>query len=254
MNLIKEIYRRSPKLGWFGAINFIVFFILLCISFFDDRMLFGVNVWIKPMKFAISIGVFVWTMAWFLYELPQKSKVKKIEWIIILMLLIEQVIIIGQAARGEISHFNISSLFNGILFQIMGIAILINTIMVFWAFLLFRKVETLPLGYKRGIQCGMLIFIVASLEGYLMATNLSHTVGAPDGQEGLFFLNWAKSYGDLRIFHFLGLHALQAIPLFAWYFSRENTKPVIVFGIIYFLLSLGILWNALAGRGLMVFS
>jgi hypothetical protein len=69
-----------------------------------------------------------------------------------------------------------------------------------------------------------------------------------------FFLNWAKAYGDLRIFHFLGLHALQVVPLFAWYFSRERAKPVLVFGIIYFLLSLGTFWNAMAGRGLMVFS
>lgn len=254
MNLIKEIYRRSPKLGWFGAINFLLFFFLLCISFFDDRILFGINVWVKPMKFAISIGVFAWTMAWFLYELPQKSKVKRIEWIIILTLLIEQVIINGQAARGEMSHFNISSVLNAVLFQIMGIAILINTIMVFWVFLLFKIVNSLPKGYKLGIQIGMLIFIIASLEGYLMAAKLGHTIGASDGQEGVYFLNWAKAYGDLRIFHFLGLHALQAIPLFAWFFSRENTKPVVVFGIVYFLLSLGTLWNAISGRGLMVFS
>ncbi|SMD42622.1 hypothetical protein SAMN00777080_1183 [Aquiflexum balticum DSM 16537] len=254
MNLIREVYRRSPKLGWFGTINFLLLFFMLCISFFDERILFGISVWFKPMKFAISIGVFAWTIAWFLYELPQKHKVNKIEWVIILMLSIEQVIIIGQAARGEMSHFNISSLFNGILFQIMGIAILINTIMVFWAFLLFRIVDTLPSGYKIGIQFGMLIFIVASLEGYLMAANLGHTVGAPDGQEGVFFLNWAKSYGDLRIFHFLGLHALQVLPLFAWYFSRDKSIPVIVFGTIYFLLSLGTLWNALAGRGISMIS
>lgn len=252
MKLIKEVFKRSPNLGWFGTLNFLAFFIMLMIAFFDDRMLLGINLWVKPMKFAISIGVFVWTMAWFLHELPQKAKVKKIEWTIILMLFIEMVIIVGQAARGEMSHFNISSIFNGILFQIMGIAILINTMMVFWAFLLFGKVDTLPNGYKIGIRFGMLIFIVASLEGYLMAANLSHTVGAPDGQEGIFFLNWAKSFGDLRIFHFLGLHALQVIPLFAWFFSREKSIPVIVFGLIYFLLSLGTFWNALAGRGLIL--
>lgn len=254
MNPVKEIYRRSPILGWFGTVNFLLLFIMLCVSLFDERILFGINLWFKPMKFAISIGVFAWTMTWFLYELPQKDKVKKIEWGIVIMLSIEQIIIIGQAARGEMSHFNVSSLFNGILFQIMGIAILINTLMVFWAFLLFRKVDSIPLGYKRGIEFGMLIFIVASLEGYLMAANLSHTVGAADGQEGIFFLNWAKYYGDLRIFHFLGLHALQAIPLFAWFFSRQNTGPVIIFGTIYFFLSLGTFWNALAGRGLIFFA
>jgi hypothetical protein len=96
----------------------------------------------------------------------------------------------------------------------------------------------------------MLIFVVASMEGYLMAGNLSHTVGAPDGQEGIFFLNWAKAYGDLRIFHFVGLHALQAVPLFAWFFAKNNVKRVNIFAAVYFILSLGTLWNALAGRGI----
>jgi len=55
MNLVKEIYNRSPKLGWFGTINFLILFIMLCISFFDERILFGTSVWFKPMKFAIRI-------------------------------------------------------------------------------------------------------------------------------------------------------------------------------------------------------
>jgi hypothetical protein len=96
----------------------------------------------------------------------------------------------------------------------------------------------------------MVIFIFASMEGFLIASNLGHTVGAPDGQEGIFFLDWAKSYGDLRIFHFLGLHTLQFIPLFAWIFGRTNPRLVTGFAIFYFLLSAGTLWHALAGRGL----
>lgn len=161
------------------------------------------------------------------------------------MLLIEQIIIIGQASKGEISHFNISTAFNAMLFNIMGLAIFVNTLMVFWAFRLLRKEEHLPLGYKRGIQLGMWIFIIASLEGYVMAANLGHTVGAPDGLDGIFFLNWTKGYIDLRVFHFLGLHALQVVPIFAWVFSKNNIKLVTAFGILYFIFSFGTLWIAL---------
>jgi hypothetical protein len=250
MIFIKKIFKRSKSLGQFGLLNFLAFLVMLVITFFDDRILTGVNVWMKPMKFAISIGIFSWTMAWFLFYLPQIRKVQKIKLTIITAMLIEIVIIIYQASRGELSHFNISSISNAVLFQLMGVAILINTVMVFWAYLLFAKVESLYSGYKRGIQLGMLIFVVASLEGFLMVGNLSHTVGAPDGQDGIFFLNWAKAYGDLRIFHFLGLHALQAVPLFAWFFARDNVRRVNIFAGIYFILSLGTLWNALAGRGL----
>lgn len=250
MIFVHKIFKRSKSLGQFGLLNFLAFFVMLGISFFDDRTLMGVNVWMKPMKFSISIGIFSWTMAWFLFYLPQIRKVQKIKLTIIIAMLIEQVIIIYQASRGELSHFNVSTIGNAVLFQIMGVAILINTIMVFWAYLLFAEVESLFPGYRRGIRLGMLIFIVASMEGFLMAGNLSHTVGAADGQEGIFFLNWAKAYGDLRIFHFLGLHALQAVPLFAWFYARDNVRRVNIFAAVYFILSLGTLWNALAGRGI----
>jgi len=245
MKIIREIFRRSRTLGWFGLLNFLTFLILLTLSFYDDRMLLGANIWHKPMKFCLSIGVFSWTMSWYLYYLSQPRKVQNIKIIIILMLVIEQLIIIGQAARGEMSHFNISTAFNAILFQVMGIAIFVNTLMVFWAFRLLRKEDHLPVGYKRGIQLGMWIFIIASLQGYVMAGNLGHTIGASDGLEGVFFLNWAKGYIDLRVFHFFGLHALQIVPIFAWLFAKDNIKSVTVFGILYFIFSFGTLWIAL---------
>lgn len=253
MIFISEIARRNRQLTYFALLNLICLAVLMMVSLFDDRTLLGINIWIKPMKFCISIAIFSWTMAWFLHYLPQRKKVKIVTSTIIMMLLLEQILIISQAARGEISHFNITSVYNAVVFQIMGTAILVNTIMVIWAFFLFGKAQPLPRGYHRGIRLGMLIFIFASLEGYLMAANMGHTVNAPDGQEGYFFLNWAKEYGDLRIFHFLGLHALQVVPLFAWYFARHKVSWVNGFSLFYFLFSAGTLWNALIGRGLFQF-
>lgn len=244
MWVLHKIFRRNRSLAWFGLINFVWVLIFLILSLIDQRQVLGLNVWIKPMKFAISIGVFSWTMAWLLAYLPQAKRVKFISWVIIIMLALELLIIGTQSLRGETSHYNISSSLNLFLFNTMGIAIVINTMMVFWALLLFRKVSSLPLGYKLGIQLGMLIFVIASLEGFVMVGQMSHTIGAPDGQEGIFFLNWAKKYGDLRISHFVGLHSLQVLPLFAWYFSRHKTTLVWVFSSFYFILSLGTFWLA----------
>ena len=83
-----------------------------------------------------------------------------------------------------------------------------------------------------------------------MAGRLGHTVGASDGQEGYFLLGWAKSYGDLRIFHFLGLHALQVLSLAGWYLFKNETWKMLIFGIVYFLMSSGILWISLQGKSL----
>jgi hypothetical protein len=250
MNFFSELKKRSKSLFWAGMLNLTAFAVLLALSFFDDRLVSEANVWHKPMKFSISICVFLWTMGWFLDYLPQIRKVQKIKITIILALVLEQIVIIGQAARGQLSHFNISTIGNAFLFQLMGIAIVVNTVMVLWALLLLRPVENLPLSYKRGLQIGMFIFILASLEGFMMVGNLGHTIGAPDGQEGIFFLNWAKAYGDLRIAHFFGLHALQVIPLFAWFVAREKVNWVYGFGLVYFVFSSLTLWNALAGNGI----
>lgn len=244
MTALHKIFRRNRLLAWFGFVNFALLLLFLLFSLVDSRELLGINLWIKPMKFAISIGIFSWTMAWFTGYMPQLRKVKTISWVIVVAMSLEILIIAGQSLRGETSHFNITSALNITLFNTMGAAIVINTLMVFWAFLLFRKVNTLTEGYKLGIQLGMLIFVIASFQGFVMVAQMSHTVGAPDGQEGIFFLNWAKKYGDLRIAHFLGLHALQLIPLFAWYFAPQKKLLVWIFAMVYFMFSVGAFWFA----------
>ena len=92
-----------------------------------------------------------------------------------------------------------------------------------------------------------------------MIFNHGHTVGLPDGGAGLPFLNWSIEGGDLRVAHFLGLHALQALPLFGlaldrWYSrwsSRRRALAAVAFAVAYLGLVVAAFQQATAGHPLL---
>lgn len=199
-----------------AALAFLALFVVLAvIAPFDTRLVTGVNPWIKPMKFAISIAIFLATIAWYTSALQLRPRARA--WITrtaVGTMLIEIVCIVGQAARGTTSHFNQSSAFNGAVFSVMGIAITVNTLaiaaMLWW---LRRDTPPARAGYLWGVRLGLALFVLGSLLGFVIVANNGHSVPGPDGGAGLPFLNWSVDRGDLRVAHFIGLHALQALPL-----------------------------------------
>lgn len=217
----------------------------------------GINAWIKPLKFFISIGILCWTMAWYLVYLRNQKAVKRYSWVLVAAMLFEMVIICWQAANGRMSHFNISTPLYAALFNAMGVVIATFT---FWTayicYLFFKQKEfplQLPPGYITGIRLGILFFVVFAFEGGWMAARLSHTVGAPDGGPGYPLINWSNQYGDLRVAHFFGMHALQLLPLLGYYFFRSKGQ-IIWLSAAYFLFVVLLLWQAVSGHPLIPFN
>ena len=78
----------------------------------------------------------------------------------------------------------------------------------------------------------------------------AHTVGAPDGGPGIAAVGWSKEHGDLRIPHFLGLHALQVIPFLVWWRRKSTRQFVFAISGSYLALYLLLIWQALRGESI----
>jgi hypothetical protein len=184
---------------------------------------------------------------------------------------LEVAIIDVQAWRGTTSHFNVSSPLDMALFSVMGAAILLQTLLsVAIAVALWRqRFSDKTLGWA--LRFGMTLTIIGALTGPLMTrptpaqlaevraggrmtTVGAHTVGAVDGGPGVPVTGWSREHGDLRVPHFIGLHAMQVLALIAVGLRRWRRPEAIRVRLLlaaaasYASLFLLLLWEAQRGQ------
>lgn len=198
----------------------------------DGRELLGRPVWEKPLKFALSGTIYAATWAWLLGHLaalPARRRARRAAWwagtVITVTLAIELVIIVGFAAVGLRSHFMVDTPLATTAWSIMAGAITTLWVATIIAGLAMWRVPGIDPARRAALRAGILISLVGLGLGFLMTSPTSaqlsdfqgvagaHTVGLPDGGPGLPLLGWSTEAGDLRIPHFIGMHALQALPL-----------------------------------------
>ena len=254
--MFNELRHRDPLLFWIGAAMMLTFIVCALVSIGDQRLILGINPWIKPMKFLTSIAIFLWTVAWFMPEARPDGRARNIvRWTISLAMIIEIACIILQSARGAPSHFNTTSLFDTAIFAVMATTIgFNNTAVLLFLWIIRRDTPPHRAGYLWGIRLGVAIFLLACTQGVVIILNNAHTVGAPDGGSGLPFVNWSTTAGDLRVAHFFGMHAMQALPLLGFFLDRNKVpgrNPVIAVSILWLAVMGGLLVIALQGRPLL---
>jgi len=240
----------------------------------DPRPIQGAPLWLKPAKFALSIGVYCTTMVWLFGFIPDQVRTRRVVGsLTVAGMLLEMGIIGAQAARGTTSHFNVSTPLNAVLFAVMGVGIVVQTLTsVALAVALFRqRFEDGALGWA--VRFGMVITIAGALLGGLMTqpteaqlAQLSaghgsvagaHTIGAPDGGPGMAGTGWSREHGDVRVPHFMGLHAMQLLPLLALASRRlrasraQRARLVLSLAGSYLGLFGILLWQALRGQSLL---
>ncbi len=219
-----ECYRRNRLLTLVGGALLVSVLPMLVIAAFDCRTVAGLNPWIKPMKFSVSLGVYFLTLGWLLAYLPgPRWAVRTIAWVTAGAIVLETPILVLQAVRGVTSHFNTATPLDTALYLAMGVAAVTQMVLLGWTLFLFctqRVVQ--PWLYLYGIRAGMALVLVGMLPGFAMVGMGQHSVGVADGGAGLPLLNWNTAGGDLRVAHFLGLHAIQVMPVVGLLLARTQ--------------------------------
>jgi hypothetical protein len=274
--MLRSLWRTNRPLTAVAALMLVMLVAFVVGLFVDPRTITGAPAWLKPAKFAISTAIYSLTLAWVFRSLPGWPRLRAIVgWTTALVFAVEVAIIGAQAWRGTTSHFNIGTPLDAVLFAVMGTLILVQTfasMAVAVALWRERTFEDRALGWA--MRLGLTLTIAGAFTGGLMTRPTpaqleaaqttrvmrvagAHTVGAPDGGPGLPGTGWSREHGDLRVPHFVGLHALQALPVLVvllrrrgWPESRR-VRAVIVAGASYAGLFAVLLAQALRGQSIL---
>jgi hypothetical protein len=276
-SFLRQSFRINPQLTIVGILMLFTFAGTLLGLIVDHRVITGVPAWVKPAKFAISLGIYSFTILWLLSFIQgHRRLVSLVTNATALFVIVEMVIITTQVIRGTTSHFNFSTPLDATLFQVMGTGAVLAWIMgaiVAILLLIQRMTDT---AFAWSLRLGILLSLVGMAIAFLMTqpTTLqlaalhagqpmkivgAHSVGVADGGPGLPFLGWSTVGGDLRIPHFIGLHALQVLPFIGWFLSRRRfanlrtghrVALIWTFGLSYLSLITLLTWQALRAQSI----
>jgi hypothetical protein len=271
--LLRQGWAFSPLLVVAGLASLALIPIFTIAALIDPRLITGVPAWHKPLKFAISITIYVATFAWLLTFVQGRQRwVRGIAAVTGLAFLVEIGLITMQVLRGTTSHFNGGTPFDLLVYSLMGgfiTAVSVCTLLLaIW--LIRQRMADAPFAWS--LRLGVLTAFVGMAVAFLMTLPTAdqmavaqagggmplvgaHGIGVAEDEPGLPFLGWHTTGGDLRVAHFVGLHAMQLLPLFGGLLRRRHRLDdrqrlglVWTAGLGYLALTLLLTWQALRGQ------
>lgn len=215
--------------------------LLLIVSGLDQRLLFERSPWDKPLRFALSLGIYAITMAiaaqWLLQreQLSQRSWLLGWRWLAPLLtatLTFEMTWMAIQASRGLDSHFNEATPFEELMFSLMGVGAALLSLGTLWL----------------GVVASWLAFGAASINDRLIALGIAlgfigtglllpwtgealveagRSQSAIQASTVIPLLGWRLDGSDPRPAHFVAAHIMQILPLAAVLMTRygPSSRP-----------------------------
>jgi hypothetical protein len=246
----------AAAVGFLGLVPPTAFALLV-----DDRLWLGTPIWMKPLKFELSLAVFFATLALFARWLP--AAVVHARWhgvyagSVVVATVAEMAWILGAAALGTGSHFNQSTPLAATLFNLAGVlAIWFTASTALYGVLIWRSADgPRSPAVRLGVAAGLVLtFVLTVVFAATMARNGSHFVpaSAPNAG-GVWVMGWSRTAGDLRVAHFFGTHAMQAVPAAALLAAallkpRPATVATAGFVVAYVAVCVAIFVQGLAGQ------
>lgn len=217
---ISALYRGQPVLAAFGLLMWLLMLPAALGLLLDPRTLNESLVWLKPLKFFASLGLFALTSAWVLGHVAEPARhgraARFVVVVIVAMSTFEAVYIAWQAGHGEASHFNTGDRFHAVMYQLMGVgAVMLTATSGLLAWLVARHAAPgLHPAFRLSIVLGLLLTLaLGTATGGFMSAQPGHFAGTLLPTATLPLFGWSMTGGDYRVAHFFGMHVQQALPL-----------------------------------------
>ena len=238
--LLDRAWHISTGLTVLTLANAVVLVVAIPMRLLDPTLVAGVPAWDKPIKFSVAFLAFGPTMLW-IYARVKVGRIGRVAlelvgWTMVL----EIVLIVMQASRGVMSHFNYSTPFDSVVYRAMaaGTGIFAIAALIVGVVLARRRLDGL---IGLAVTLSVPIMTLGAIQGLSMSQPKpgqaeagrqflgGHTIGAPQTPpgRGLPFLGWSTEHGDLRVAHFVGLHVLQILPLAALLLSVLAARGIL---------------------------
>lgn len=259
--LYAELRAREPRLARLTVVLLGLAGLTLILMQADPRTLDGTSVWMKPTRFLLAVAAYAATFAWFMGNVDpsharQSRLLDRSIKVAIAGSIFELAWIGWQAAHGRHSHFNFDTPLYGIMYGLMGVVVLmlIASLLPLAAAVWRHPAAGVTRDYAAAVTFGLFLTVfLGGGAGAAISLNGSHSVGEASG--ALPLLGWNRLGGDLRPAHFIGIHASQALPLFAWLVrdlaASRRVALIGAFATIYMLVNLLVFWRGWTGQSLL---